>query len=217
VHVSALGADAHSTALYARTKAEAEAHVLGAVPSAVVMRPSVMFGPEDNFTNLFAGLAQISPVLPLVGGGHTKFQPVFVGDVGQAIARAVDGEAKPGTVYELGGPEVMSFREILEYLLKVTGRRRLLVPLPFGLAKMTAGLLQFLPKPPLTPDQVELLKYDNVVSAAAKAEGRTIEALGIAPDTMEAVVPAYLWRFRKTGQFHTQPTGEGASGAGPLM
>jgi NADH dehydrogenase len=176
-----------------------------------------MFGPEDNFTNLFAGLAQMSPVLPLVGGGYTKFQPVFVGDVAQAIARAVDGEAKPGTVYELGGPEVMSFRDILEYLLKVTGRRRLLVPLPFGLAKMKAGLLQFLPKPPLTPDQVELLKYDNVVSAAAKAEGRTIEALGIVPDTMEAVVPAYLWRFRKTGQFHTQPTGEGASGAGPLL
>lgn len=217
VHVSAIGADAHSTAAYARSKAEAEARVLAALPSAVIIRPSVMFGPDDSFTNRFAALAQMSPVLPLVGGGHAKFQPVFVGDVGQAIAHAVDGEAKPGTVYELGGPEVMNFRQILEYILKTIHRRRLLLPLPFGLAKLQATLLQFLPKPPLTPDQVELLRYDNVVSDAARTEGRTIEAFGIEPDTMEAIVPAYLWRFRKTGQFHTQPTGEGASGAGPLF
>jgi uncharacterized protein YbjT (DUF2867 family) len=212
VHVSAIGADANSSAAYARSKADAEARVLAAVPSVTVMRPSIMFGPEDNFLNLFAGLATMSPVLPLIGGGHTKFQPVFVGDVAQAIAKAVGGDARPGTVYELGGPEVLTFREIMQYLLHVIERRRLLVPLPFGLAKMQAGLLQFMPTPLLTPDQVELLRYDNVVSEAAKAEGCTIEALGIDPEPMEAIVPSYLWRFRKTGQFHTQPTGETSSG-----
>jgi NADH dehydrogenase len=212
VHVSAIGADANSTSAYARTKADGETRVLAAVPSAAIMRPSVMFGPEDNFLNLFASLAQMSPVLPLIGGGNTKFQPVFVGDVAQAIAKAVDGKARPGSVYELGGPEVLTFKEILEYLLKVIGRKRLLLPLPFGMAKMQAAFLQYLPTPLLTPDQVELLRTDNVVSAAAQPEGRTIESLGIDPETMEAIVPAYLWRFRKTGQFHTQPTGETPSG-----
>ena len=207
VHVSAIGADANSSSDYARTKADAEARVLAAVPSATILRPSIMFGPEDNFLNLFASIARFSPVLPLIGGGHTKFQPVFVGDVAQAIAKAVDGETRSGTVYELGGPEVVTFRQILEYLLKVIDRRRLLIPLPFGLARLEAGMLQFMPKPLLTPDQVELLRYDNVVSNAAEAEGRTFAALGIDPEPMKAIVPAYLWRFRKTGQFHTQPTG----------
>jgi NADH dehydrogenase len=119
----------------------------------------------------------------------------------------VDGEVKAGTVYELGGPEVRSFRQIMEFMLSVIERKRLLVPLPFGLAKMKASILQFMPKPLLTPDQVELLRHDNVVSAAAEAEGRTFRAFGIQPDTMEAVVPSYLWRFRKTGQFYVQPTG----------
>jgi NADH dehydrogenase len=207
VHISAIGANAKSTSSYARTKADAEARVLSALPSATIMRPSVMFGPEDNFFNLFASLSTLSPFLPLIGGGETKFQPVFVGDVAQAIAKAVDGEARPGTTYELGGPEVLSFKEILECLLQVIGRKRLLLPLPFGLAKFEAMFLQYLPTPLLTPDQVELLRYDNVVSSAAQAEGRTIEAFGIRPETIEAIVPAYLWRFRKTGQFHTQPTG----------
>jgi NADH dehydrogenase len=214
VHVSAIGADANSSAAYARSKANAEARVLAAVPSATIMRPSIMFGPEDNFLNMFAGLARMSPVLPLIGGGDTRFQPVYVGDVAQAIAKATDGEARPGTIYELGGPEVLTFREIMQYLLQVIERRRLLVPLPFGIAKLQAGILQFMPTPLLTPDQVELLRYDNIVSGVAKAEGRTIEALGIEPEPMEAIVPAYLWRFRKTGQFHTQPTGETSSGAG---
>jgi uncharacterized protein YbjT (DUF2867 family) len=148
----------------------------------------------------------MSPVLPLIGGGHTKFQPVFVGDVAQAIAKAVDGEARAGTTYELGGSEVRTFREILEYILKTIERKRLLVPLPFLAAKMQASLMQFMPTPLLTPDQVELLRTDNVVSAEAVSQRRTLQGLGIAPESIEAIVPSYLWRFRKTGQFRTQPT-----------
>lgn len=206
VHVSAIGADANSASAYARTKAEGERLVLAALPSAIVVRPSILFGPEDAFFNRFAGLAQISPALPLIGGGRTLFQPAFAGDVGQVIALAADGKGTPGTIYELGGPEVRSFRQLMEYMLKVIDRRRLLVPLPFGIAKLQASVLQFMPTPMLTPDQVELLRHDNIVSAAAQTEGRTFAAFGIEPDTMEAVVPAYLWRFRKTGQFHTLPT-----------
>jgi NADH dehydrogenase len=207
VQVSAIGADANSSSLYARTKAEGERVALSAVPSATIVRPSIMFGAEDTFFNRFAAIARMSPVLPLIGGGHTLFQPAFVGDVAQAIAMIVDGDAKPGTVYELGGPEVRSFRQIMEFMLSVIERKRLLVPLPFGLAKMKASILQFMPTPLLTPDQVELLRADNIVSAPAQTEGRTFEAFGIHPDTMEAVVPSYLWRFRKTGQFYVQPTG----------
>jgi uncharacterized protein YbjT (DUF2867 family) len=207
VHVSAIGADENATSAYARSKAAAERLIREIVPEATIMRPSIMFGPEDNFFNLFASLARMSPVLPLIGGGHTKFQPVFVGDVAQAIARAVDGEARAGTTYELGGPEVRTFREILEYILKTIERRRLLVPLPFLLARLQASLMQFMPKPLLTPDQVELLRTDNVVSQEAITQQRTLQGLGImTPEPIEAIVPSYLWRFRKTGQFRTQPT-----------
>jgi NADH dehydrogenase len=201
VHVSALGANADSPSSYARTKAAAETAVLAASPDATILRPSIIFGPEDDFFNRFAAMARMSPALPLVGGGATKFQPVFVGDVAQAIARAVGGEAKGGTVYELGGPEVRTFRELMEFVLAITERRRVLLPLPFGLAKLQASILQFMPTPLLTPDQVELLRTDNVVSPAATGEGRTIAAFGIEPAAMEAIVPSYLWRFRKTGQF----------------
>ena len=148
-------------------------------------------------------LARLLPALPLIGGGAVRFQPVFVGDVAEAICRAVDGQARAGTIYEAGGPEVRSFRELIEYVLAVTERKRLLVPLPFPIAKLQAAFLQWLPKPLLTPDQVELLKTDNVVSEAAEREGRTLHGLGIAPVAMEVVVPSYLWRFRKTGQFKT--------------
>jgi NADH dehydrogenase len=199
--VQALGADADSPSLYARTKAAGEAAVLSAAPNATIYRPSILFGPEDDFFNRFAAMARMFPALPLVGGGETKFQPVFVGDVAQAILKATRGAAKAGTIYELGGPEVKSFKELMEYVLAVTERRRLLLALPFGLAKLQAYLLQFLPTPLLTPDQVELLRSDNVVSEAAKAEGRTLAALGIEPAALEAIVPSYLWRFRKTGQF----------------
>jgi NADH dehydrogenase len=202
VHVSAIGADENSLSRYGRAKAAGEKAVLAAVPSATIMRPSVVFGPEDQFTNRFAALAQISPMLPLIGGGVTKMQPVYVGDVATAVADAVDGKTKPGAVYELGGPEVLTMREIMEIILATVERRRMLVSLPFGLAKFKAMFLQFAPGAlKLTPDQVALLRSDNVVSDAAKAAGLTLEGLGISADSLEAIVPQYLWRFRKTGQF----------------
>jgi NADH dehydrogenase len=204
VHVSAIGADEHASAHYARSKAAAEKLVLAAQPGAVIMRPSIIFGPEDAFFNRFAALARMSPVLPLIGGGNTKFQPVFVGDVASAIADAVDGKLKAGTTYELGGPEVRTFKQLLEYVLATVERKRLLVPVPFFLARLQAMALQFLPVPLLTPDQVELLRVDNVVSEAAKAEGRTLQGLGIAPEPIAAIVPSYLWRFRKSGQFRNR-------------
>ena len=202
LHVSAIGANEKSASQYARAKAVGEKAVLAALPSATIMRPSIMFGPEDEFTNRFAALARLAPALPLVGGGNTKMQPVYVGDVATAIADAVDGKAKPGATYELGGPEVLSFREIMEIILKITDRKRMLVSLPFALARLQAIFLQFAPGAlKLTPDQVELLRTDNIVSQAAKAAGLTLEGLGITPDSIEGVAPQYLWRFRPAGQF----------------
>src|SRR5262245_25164366 len=164
LHVSAIGADEHSTSLYARSKARGEKLVLAATPEATIFRPSVLFGPDDDFFNKFASLARFLPALPLVGGGHTRFQPVFAGDVASAIAKAATGETRPGTIYELGGPEVFTFSQLMEYVLATTQRRRMLVPLPFWAARMQANLLQLLPKPLLTPDQVELLRTNSVVS-----------------------------------------------------
>jgi NADH dehydrogenase len=202
VHVSAIGADENSLSRYGRSKAAGEKAVLSAVPSATILRPSVVFGPEDQFTNRFAALAQISPMLPLIGGGVTKLQPVYVGDVATAVANAVDGKTKQGATYELGGPEVLTMREIIELILATIERRRMLVSLPFGLAKLQALLLQFAPGPlKLTPDQVVLLRSDNVVSGSAKHADLTLEGLGIVPDSLEAIAPQYLWRFRKSGQF----------------
>jgi NADH dehydrogenase len=202
VHVSAIGADENSPSGYGRSKAAGEKAVLAAVPSATILRPSVIFGPEDQFTNRFAALAMMSPVLPLIGGGLTKMQPVYVGDVATAVADAVDGKTSAGATYELGGPEVLTMREIMEIILAVTERKRMLVSLPFGMAKLQATFLQFAPGAlKLTPDQVALLRLDNVVSDTAKAAGLTLEGLGIAPDSLEAVAPQYLWRFRKAGQF----------------
>lgn len=202
VHVSAIGASETSSSRYARAKAAGEKAVLAALSSATIMRPSLVFGPEDQFTNRFAALARLSPALPLIGGGLTRLQPVYVGDVATAIADAVDGKAKAGAIYELGGPEVLTMREIMQMILAITDRDRMLVTLPFALAKLKAMFLQFAPGAlKLTPDQVELLRSDNVVSEAAKAAGLTLEGLGIAPDSLEAVVPQYLWRFRPAGQF----------------
>jgi NADH dehydrogenase len=210
VQMSALGAAPDSASVYARTKAEGEAAALEAVKEAVVVRPSIVFGPEDQFFNRFASLARMLPVLPLVGGGDTKFQPVFVGDVAEAIARAIDGDVAGGRIYELGGPEVKSFRELLEFVCETTGRKRLLAPLPWPVAKFQALVMEVADKVTLgllpdelmiTRDQVTLLQTDNVVSQAAKAEGRTLEGIGIAPSSIAAVVPSYLWRFRKSGQF----------------
>jgi uncharacterized protein YbjT (DUF2867 family) len=202
VHVSAIGADETSESGYARAKAAGEKAVLAAVPSATIMRPSLVFGPEDQFTNRFAALARISPFLPLIGGGRTRLQPVYVGDVATAVADAVDGKAKLGATYELGGPEILSMRETMETILAITDRKRGLISLPFGIAKFKSHVLQFAPGMlKLTPDQVELLRTDNVVSQAAKDAGLTLEGLGITPDSLEAVVPQYLWRFRPAGQF----------------
>jgi uncharacterized protein YbjT (DUF2867 family) len=202
IQVSAIGADPNSPSEYARSKAEGERLVLAAAPQATIFRPSIVFGPNDDFFNRFAALARMSPVLPLVGGGKTEFQPVFAGDVAEAIAKAVAGEAKSATVYELGGPQVLTFKALMEYVLATIGRRRLLVPIPFWAAKFQAFFLEWLPKPLLTRDQVELLRVDNVVSEAARSEGRTLEGLGLVPRSIEAIVPSYLWRFRKTGEFH---------------
>ena len=214
VHVSAIGADENSSAAYARAKRRGEQLVLAATPDAVIFRPSILFGPNDDFFNRFAGIARLSPALPLVGGGHTRFQPVFAGDVAEAIAKAVGGATNPGAIYELGGPEVFTFKELMEFVLTTIERRRLLVPLPFGLAKLQAAVfelvsklpLRFLSKPLLTRDQVELLRYDNVVSDTALRDGRTLEGLGITPRSVAAIVPTYLWRFRKAGQFHDRVT-----------
>ena len=178
-----------------------EQAVLEAVPDATIIRPSIVFGPEDHFANRFAALARLFPALPLIGA-DTKLQPVYVGDVATAVADAVDGKTKPGATYELGGPEVVTMREAVELILKIADRHPTLIPLPFGLAKLKATFLQFAPGDlKLTPDQVEMLKTDNVVSDAARSASLTLEGLGIAPDSMAAVLPSYLWRFRKTGQF----------------
>ena len=201
LHVSALGADAQSPSRYARSKAQGEAAVRAACPEAMIFRPSILFGPEDDFFNRFASMARISPVLPLIGGGRTRFQPVFVGDVASALAEAADGAGTPATTYEFGGPDVKTFKEIMEFILATIMRRRLLVPVPFTLAEWQALVLQFWPRPLLTPDQVTLLRRDNVISSDAVLNQRTLSAFGIAPAAMAAIVPAYLWRFRKTGQF----------------
>jgi NADH dehydrogenase len=201
VQISAIGADKNSASAYARSKAEGEELALAAVPSAIIMRPSIMFGPEDTFFNRFAAMARMLPALPLIGGGLTRFQPVFAGDVATAVADAVDGKAKPGTIYELGGPDTLTFKQLMQFTLDTIERRRALVPLPFPLASVMASVLQFAPGAPLTPDQVELLRTDNVVSDAAKREGRTLDAFDVAPNSIAAIVPTYLWRFRKTGQF----------------
>ena len=201
VHISAIGADAQSPSHYARAKAEGEEAVLSAVPSASILRPSVIFGPEDHFTNRFAALARLAPMLPLIGG-DTRLQPAFVGDVARAVADAVDGRTRPGAVYELGGPEVLTMRQIWQIILKITERERRLVPLPFVLAKLKAAFLQFAPGDfKLTPDQVTQLKIDNIVSDASRTASLTFEGLGITPDSLEAVAPQYLWRFRAAGQF----------------
>jgi len=203
VQMSALGADANSASKYARTKAEGELAARAVYADAVVIRPSVVFGPEDRFFNRFAQLASVSPVLPLIGGGATRFQPVFVGDVGKALAAATTLEAAAGGTYELGGPAVFSFRQLMEMMLAEIARKRILAPIPFPVASLLGkagdAVAGFLP-PPLTSDQVELLKSDNVVSGAYPG----LADLGVTPTTLEAVLPTYLYRYRKGGQYADQ-------------
>ena len=200
VHLSAIGADLDSASAYGKTKAEGEAKAKAAFAGVSIVRPSVVFGPEDGFFNRFAAMTRFSPALPLIGG-ETKMQPVFVGDVAEAIATLIDRGMADATTYELGGPEVKSFKDLLNYVLEVTMRKRFLLPLPFPVASLMGTIAGLLPNPALTSDQVELLKHDNVVSAAAEAEGRTLKGLGISARSIEAVVPSYLYRYRKAGQF----------------
>ncbi|WP_316861119.1 complex I NDUFA9 subunit family protein [uncultured Cohaesibacter sp.] len=206
VQISAIGADKASHSAYARSKAEGEEAVLTALPDAIIMRPSLLIGAEDDFFNKFAAMADLSPFLPLVGGGQTLFQPAFVGDVAEAIARAVDGELEAGRIYELGGPDVKSFRNLLEMMIKETGKSRLLLPIPLWTASAMGWVFEKLPMTPvLTQDQVKLLKSDNVVSEQATKEGRDFAGIGINPTAIEAILPSYLWRYRDGGQYDHNP------------
>jgi uncharacterized protein YbjT (DUF2867 family) len=206
VQMSALGADKESASGYASSKAEGEARARAAFAGAIVVRPSIVFGPDDSFFNKFAAMARFSPALPLIGDGNTKFQPVFVGDVAEAFATLVDRGVADGKTYELGGPAIASFKDLLHFTLATVQRKRLLLPIPFAIAKVLGSVLGLAPKPQLTADQVELLKSDNVVSAAAKDEGRDLAGLGISARSYATIVPTYLFRFRKEGQF-TAPSG----------
>ncbi len=197
VHVSAIGADAESESSYAVTKAQGEAAMREAFPAAVILRPSIIFGPDDSFFNRFADLARYLPVLPLIGGGKTLFQPVFVGDVAAAIVKTLSDDAAQGRTYELGGPTVYSFKQLMQIILEETGRKRFLAPVPFFIASIQAFFLQLMPNPMLTMDQVKLLKHDNVVAPTAAGLGD----LGIVPTSVEAVVPSYLWRYRAKGEY----------------
>jgi uncharacterized protein YbjT (DUF2867 family) len=203
VQMSALGADAGSASKYARTKAEGEIAVREIYPDAVVVRPSIVFGPQDRFFNKFAAMASVSPVLPLVGGGATRFQPVFVGDVARALRLAVTAAETAGRTYELGGPAVFTFRELMELMLKEIDRRRILLPIPFSISEvmgMGFALLSGFAPPVITDDQVTLLKTDNVVTGAYPG----LAELGITPATLESVLPSYLYRYRKGGQYADQ-------------
>lgn len=206
VQMSAIGADSASDSQYARTKAEGEAAVRRLLPEATIVRPSIVFGPEDEFFNRFAAMASMAPALPLIGGGRTRFQPVYVDDVADAICEALVRPEARGKIYELGGPTVYSFRQLLELMLQETGQRRFLAPIPFaiapavGLVGEAMGFLPFLDAP-ITRDQVKLLKSDNVVGGTDDSAIGTIEDLGIEPTAVEAILPGYMVMYRKYGQF----------------
>jgi NADH dehydrogenase len=202
-HISAIGADADSRSAYARTKGRAERAVLATVPNAVIFRPSVMFGQEDTFYNRFAEMMRTMPFLPLVGGGRTRFQPVFVDDVAEAVARSVEGRVEGGRIYELGGPEVKTIKDIYEEIFAITYREKQMLSMPFGVASLIGTINSLIPfvTPMITADQVTLLKSDNVVSAAAMSEGRTLQGLGIEPTLAAAILSSYLVRYRPEGQF----------------
>jgi uncharacterized protein YbjT (DUF2867 family) len=213
VHVSALGADIHSDSDYARTKGEAEQAILDEHKNAVILRPSVIFGPEDEFINRFAALARLMPIMPLFGGGDTRFQPIYVGDVAQAVVRSLDADILAGSIYELGGPEIKTMHEIVEFVCDQIGRKRLLVPVPSHIGHYVAlGLeiadsLTFGLMPDMimtTRDQVKLLGRDNIVSQQANESGHNLRSLGVEPESMDSIIPPYLVRFRKTGQYERQ-------------
>ncbi|MCK8780388.1 complex I NDUFA9 subunit family protein [Rhizobium sp. NTR19] len=203
VHISAIGADANSDSAYARSKGRAEATIQSILPDSVILRPSIVFGPEDSFFNKFASMARLAPALPLVGGGETRFQPVYVEDLAEAVARSVDGTIEMGRTYELGGPEVLTFKECLETMLRVINRDNKLVSLPFGIASLLGSIASLIPflTPPITSDQVKLLKKDNVVSEDAVREGRTLQGMGIRPTLLASILPSYLVHYRPQGQY----------------
>jgi uncharacterized protein YbjT (DUF2867 family) len=202
VHISANGANRSSKSVYARTKADGEDRVAAAFLDSIILRPSIVFGQEDEFFNRFASMSRFSPFMPLIGG-QTRFQPVYVGDVAQAVVAGLDGRARSGAPYELGGPAIYTFRELLDLVAEYSERKRPFLPIPFWMAKLMALLTQWLPGAPITLDQVRLLQTDNVVSADAIAEARTLQGLGIQPRAVEAIVPRYLVRFRPKGEFST--------------
>lgn len=203
IHLSAIGADSGSNSDYARTKGLAEKAIREILPDATILRPSIVFGPEDQFFNKFADMARTAPFLPLVGGGKTAFQPVYVGDIAEGVASIVDGKAPAGRIYELGGPEVLTFRQCLEIMLAEIDREKPLISLPFSVASLIGSVASLVPfiAPPITADQVKLLKHDNVVSKEAEAEGRTLAALGVTPTLVAAIIPSYLVHYRPAGQY----------------
>jgi NADH dehydrogenase len=201
IQVSAIGADPQSRSAYARSKAEGEAAVAGAFPGATIIRPAIVFGPEDDFFNRFAAMAVWSPALPLIGGGRTRFEPVYAGDVGEAVVRLLERRDTTGQIFELGGPEILTFRQLMAFVLRTIGRRRLLLSMPWWLAYTQAAVLGLMPKPLLTLDQVRMLRRDTVVSEAARRDRRTLDGLGITPEGIETLVPAYLYRYRRSGQY----------------
>lgn len=209
VHMSALGVDLATDSLYAQSKLAGEEAVLKAFPQAIIMRPSLLFGRDDGFFNLMGSLARLAPVMPLICG-DTRFQPAYVGDVAEAIAMAAQGQVKTGRIYELGGPDIETHKQLLERILREAGRSPLVLPLPSGLARILALPLAILPfKPLITADQIKLLGTDNVVSDAALRDKRSFAAFGITPTAMDAILPTYMWQYRKHGQFdraETSPT-----------
>jgi len=209
VHISALGIEAAADVSdYAQSKLDGEKAVFEAFPQAVVLRPSLMFGHGDGFFNRMGMLARMLPIMPVIGGA-TRFQPVHVGDVVDAIVSAAEGKVKTGRVYELGGPDIETHKELLARILRETSRKRPLLPLPSAIAKLIAAPFAILPIAPLiTADQVELLGIDNVVSEAATKDKRTLAAFGITPTSMETILPQYMWRFSKHGQFDRPKTGD---------
>jgi uncharacterized protein YbjT (DUF2867 family) len=201
IMVSGIGAGANEVARAAQAKARAEAATQKNFPNAMIVRPSVVFGPDDRFFNKMAAMARFSPVIPLFGAGESKFQPVFVGDVAEAMAKLIDGGQNTGKIYELGGPEVANMKTLTEFTLDAAQRKRLLVPVPWGVAHVIGSVAGLLPGAPIDSDQIDLIRPDNVVSDAAKREGRDLAGLGITPRSFRTIAPGYLYRFRKEGQF----------------
>jgi len=197
VHVSALGVKEKHNSRYMQSKLQGEKNIQNNFKKSVILRPSIVFGPEDKFFNTFASLAQFLPLLPLIGGGKTKFAPIYVGDVAKAIVKTIQLNNSETKIYELGGPKIYSFKELMEILLVEIKKKRFLVPIPFTIAKLQSYFLQVTPNPLLTPDQVELLKYNNILTN----EHPSLKDLGITGTTIESILPKYIYRFKTGGQF----------------